>query len=500
MKKKFLYLLFIAGFMCSSCNDWLSTGTITEIEGPDMLNTENGYKSVLTGVYLQSGEQSLYGANTSWYFLDAIAYPYKAESGWRYYIKHNGYLNTTVSTITDAIWNKMYNNIANINYALRYIDKKKELFDEKSYQIIKGEMLGLRGFFHFDLLRMYGVGNLQNREGIEEKLTIPYVIDFSKELAEQVSYKTAIEKILDDLDAAEKLLAAADPIYKGNANVDYSDINYDDFFSNRTLHMNYYAVKATEARVYMWEGSQASLAKAEAAAQEVIDNSGSNWADIESLSNTDLSKRDYTFTSEYIFGLYVYNLASIVNNALSAETTNTDACQIESYTVENGIFTTTEYDSDWNPIPTEDVSDIRYARLLENGNDVYYPVKLRQMTDSYSLFTKRIPLIRLPEMYFIKAECQAKAGNNEEALKTIDIVRHHRGLTSSLSADKDALTVLTSEYMKEFIMEGQFFFYCKRNGLESVNDSYDSPIVSFSDDIYLIPFPTAELEQNRIQE
>ena len=50
----------------------------------------------------------------------------------------------------------------------------------------------------------------------------------------------------------------------------YEALNDDGFFSDRSFRLNYYAVKALLARVYMWEGSDASIALARQEALDVI--------------------------------------------------------------------------------------------------------------------------------------------------------------------------------------------------------------------------------------
>ncbi len=492
-------MLLSAGVLCTSCEDWLSTGTITEIEGPDMMESADGFKSALTGVYLTMGEAEVYGGNLTFEFQDRFAYPYTVKS-WYTDFASLGYEATRIQTIINNIWAKEYNIIANINYALRYLKEDNGVLDPVTYSIIKGELLGLRVFAHFDLLRLYGLGNWPSRADIAGKRTIPYVTELSKDIPRQYTYGEIFKAMEDDLNAAAECLKQ-DPIYKENKGRDYSEINTDGFLSNRTLRMNYYAVRALQARLYLWEGSSESLRKAEIAAQDVIDNAGCQWADLNTLTAPREENRDKTFTTEYVFGLYVYNLNDLTTDATSGNPDSNTSLLLESTYVEDGIFLTTVYDDEWNPSQGEDASDVRYARLLLPSSGYYYPIKLKQVsTDRLYDYYQRIPLIRLPEMYYIKAECLAKAGDNPGALDQLDIVRQHRGLSSELDDSKDAMEELTKEYMKEFISEGQFFFYCKRRGIENISDSNGTNFVTLSDQTYLVPYPKAETDNNRIQD
>jgi hypothetical protein len=74
----------------------------------------------------------------------------------------------------------------------------------------------------------------------------------------------------------------------------------------------------------------------------------------------------------------------------------------------------------------------------------------------------------MTEMYYIAAECAA--GNNDLGFATdlLDSVRVHRNLPkytlSALSSDS-LNTEIRKEYEKEFLGEGQVFFYFKRKNL-----------------------------------
>lgn len=75
--------------------------------------------------------------------------------------------------VLGSVWQKAYNVIANANNALKFIDKRQGVLDPVSYRMIKGELLAIRGMLHFDLMRLYGYGNLANRTDKSTRLTIP---------------------------------------------------------------------------------------------------------------------------------------------------------------------------------------------------------------------------------------------------------------------------------------------------------------------------------------
>ena len=74
------------------------------------------------------------------------------------------------------------------------------------YAQLKAECLGLRAFIHFDLLRLFGWGNLKERPDMLNRLCIPYAFQYTKEIVPQVTVGTALEYMEKDLTEAEKLI------------------------------------------------------------------------------------------------------------------------------------------------------------------------------------------------------------------------------------------------------------------------------------------------------
>ncbi len=90
----------------------------------------------------------------------------------------------------------------------------------------------------------------------------------------------------------------------GKHPADYYDaLNDDGFFSDRTFRLNYFAVKALLARVYMWEGSDASIASARQEASDVI-REGERLG-LYQWVTTDLVSTDPIHSTEHITSLNI---------------------------------------------------------------------------------------------------------------------------------------------------------------------------------------------------
>jgi hypothetical protein len=82
--------------------------------------------------------------------------------------------------------------------------------------------------------------------------------------------------------------------------------------------------------------------------------------------------------------------------------------------------------------------------------------------------SNNLPLVRMSEMYYIAAECATALQDSLTATNLMDSVRVHRGLVkyTQTALKRDSLTVeIGREYQKEFISEGQVFYYYKRRNL-----------------------------------
>jgi hypothetical protein len=138
-------------------------------------------------------------------------------------------------------------------------------------------------------------------------------------------------------------------------------------------------------------------------------------------------------------------------------------------------------------ITTGGVTDIRYARLWQLSGSVYFCTKYWQ-DGTDPAFVNLVPLIRLPEMYYIAAECSDPA----TATDYLNTVREQRGL-ADLPGGLDAAAVqneILKEYQKEFYAEGQMFYYYKRMNLTQIRFSG----IPGSDNVYIMPLPDGELQ------
>ena len=110
-----------------------------------------------------------------------------------------------------------------------------------------------------------------------------------------------------------------------------------------------------------------------------------------------------------------------------------------------------------------------------------------------SVYSKMMPLIRVSELYLNAAEIMLE----EDSRGSMDLYNQllvHRGLEEIRYM---AFSYIEDEWYREFIGEGQLFFFYKRtvaDEMRSALDPYDDISVRTND--YVLPIPDAENQYN----
>ena len=247
--------------------------------------------------------------------------------------------------------------------------------------------------------------------------------------------------------------------------------------------MNYYALKALQARVYMWFGGNANIEKAAICAKEVIDDSFARLIDSET-HNFDTDKRLYP---EHIFNIEITDFNSILANFFDASDIGNDDALYFKPDVLNELYET----------GNENIGlvDTRFTKLFRDDILGKVSDKLRQ--GDYCIYRNIMPLIKLPEMYYILAECNTvkDAPDLAKAIEYLNQVRERRGIIQPIpetATKEEILDELTKEYRKEFICEGQLFYYYKRTGKTEIKLA--TGFREVDDQVYVLPFPDSEIE------
>jgi hypothetical protein len=462
-----MYKIFLlCGLLAfTSCNKWLDVKPKTQVASDDAFSDEQGFKDALTGAYENMTKPESYGRELSYGMIDVLAQNYTGFNTLNEYYQDSkyNYLYAATKGRIDNIWKTNYTTIANINNLIDNIEKaSKNLFTGSDYQVIRGEAYGLRAFNHFDLLRLYAPSYAAG--GADQK-GIPYRAALSTENIKSSTVSEVVAKIIADLLVASDMLKTVDPLVPSNG----IPATSGGYLRDRRYRFNYYAVRALLARVYLYSGDKT---KALECAKEVIDGNAFPATNVSTILNG-----DRILSGEVIFNLNINTLQTSWNTDFSTE-------------ILSGLFLT---DDQWNQVYEVDnggSADYRYLYQTELQNDDFgtrFCIKLRPSTNNNA--TNRLVLMRVSEMYDIAAEC---SGDPNTALGYLNAMRKRRNLQdldASLSAS-EIQDEIFKEYQKEFICEGQLFYYYKRMNLPNIQFT-QTPA---NNTVYVLPKPDDEIE------
>lgn len=470
--KKRLYIIIAAltgAFTFSSCSDWLDVSPKTNVPAEELFETENGYLSALAGIYISMTNEDTYGKNLSFGLMEQLAQMYdKLPDGtndrtnvYIYTQSTSGGYNT--KSLLETIWQAQYNLIANTNNMLKWLNTNGDIvLDESTYNMIQGEALALRAYLHFDLLRGWGPMNYAGNPAAKSAKTIPYrtATDASKQ--PRLTAEVVVEKIINDLLQAKECLN-----YEANLNLsDYEG-------ATRQHRLNYHAVNAMLARVYNYAGNKEMAATY---ANMVIENCG--------LALQNGNDNDPILTKEIIFGINVHELKDNLSEYFAIGEKITTKYYLNISTL-NSIFESVGSESE----------DMRAkGTAFHRNNELQYAISLKYIDNDNEI----IPLIRLPEMYYIASEA---AEYGDDAAERINTVRNKRGISKAkdviCDTDEQRVTALNKEYRKEFYGEGQYFWFLKTHGLTGT--LAHCPDVTLTEENFIFPLPDNEVEYGWVE-
>lgn len=462
-----MFIAFI-GLALGACSDYFDVRPKSQVLAEEMFENEQGFNDQLIGVYKRMASPSLYAQEMTFGLMEVLSQNYDLPVGSPYEeaAKYN-YGNAGIKSKVDAIWSEMYTGIANLNIMLSYIDAKQSVFTGDNYRLYKGEALGLRAFLHFDLLRMFAPAYSVNPAAP----AIPYVREYTTEVTPQSTVAQVTDLVIRDLKDALALLEA-DPLFVADSDQAYSE-------RNRAYRFNYYAVAATLARVYQWRGTPSDMTEALKYARMVIEDQKFSWVHYTAITASQRFERDVLFSNELVFRINLPDMDEAIKpyfhegtstNKLSPSPTKWDAI----YEMDRG------YGQDYRHIYHFDYE----------GSEQYLSKYWQPEAGRYLNF---MPVIRWSEMYYIAAEACVDS-EPAQTIEYLNTVRSYRNLSDfvleeTLSADQIREEIY-KEYRKEFMGEGQLFYYYKRLNYANIPGSSGGA----GERVYKIPMPDNELE------
>jgi hypothetical protein len=155
MKKILLFSL--AALLASGCKNYLEEDTTGLLYGGNVLSTQDGLESALTGAYRGLGNQWTYGflhpsANAATIGSDDVTtHPASNKADWREFDQFNV---STTNQRSGAVYNGCYKAIQGANNVIN--NYTKTVGTKATIDIIAGEAYFIRAFSYYWLTRFYG--------------------------------------------------------------------------------------------------------------------------------------------------------------------------------------------------------------------------------------------------------------------------------------------------------------------------------------------------------
>ncbi len=395
----------ILGMACylSACKDFLGVELpknelVTETVFSDSINASQAVLGIYIAMVNETGLSFGGGALTVYPGLSADEIRLSAEGGEANEFEINSI--SPFNSINYALWSRAYEYIYKANACIEGISNSTGIGNSAKNNLI-AEVKFLRAFIYFNLINIFG--------DVPLVLGVDYTIN-------RIMGATVKENV-------------------------YKQIEEDLLFSQQVLRnlsfkferANYFAVAALLARVYLFQ-KKYSLAKNEA---DKVINSGKF-----SLEK-DLEKVFLLDSKEIIWALL-----PVLSDRETAEgyffVPSSDAVA-PTYLIRQELYNSFE-DGDLRKV-------LWVGEQKIGGNEVQYPQKYRNRRPGGS--AKEIySVLRLAELYLIRAEANLFIGDLKSASDDLNMVRTRSGLTKNTVLDESKIfDTLVQERRKELFCE-----------------------------------------------
>jgi len=454
MKSNKLILLSLVAILSISCENQLQIDPKQNEDATITLSTESGITNILSGIYATAATGDVYGGRIliAADLLGQTGVTSTTDLRWRgTYAGLRQFYNKSIvvdNTFAQAIYSRNYQIINAANTVIENISKVAVPEKQKT---MAAEAAFLRSLAYFDLVRFfakpYEAGQVNSQLGVVIRPNAIY--DFSADLSkERSSVEEVYTLVLSGLTQA-----------------------YADLPAENSFYADKYSAAALLARVYLQQGNYAA---ARAAANDVIENSGHSL----STKYADAFNHD-SDQSEDVF-----------------------AIQITKQTGDNQA--TNHYASEANGGRGGDI-EIRnnYLNKFTDSNDerrnfnYLNPANNRILTNKFKNQFGDVGIIRLAEMYLIRAETNFRLGTiiGDLPINDINRIRTRALATSFLTID---LNTILRERELELGMEG-FLIHDLKRTKRSIDIYADgSEFYLYNSDKLVLPIPLREMDTNKL--
>jgi len=474
MKMKNLkYIIAISTVLgVSACKKTIETAPRDVINSDVALTTLTGVNSLLNTTYANLRGTTYYGQSLK-INPDIMAdniYPIPGLNSNRLITNSVNAPGTHMST-----WGLYTSGINQANLVIDAIPNVPGTDAEKNK--ILGQAYGLRALFYWDLVKLYGYNPQFIQNGFT--LGVPIILKPTPNLAAvtfpaRSSVEEVYKQIETDLLAAEGLL--------------------DNTAGNKYMTKN--VAEAILSKVYLYWGKYTSAATY---ADKVITTSGSTFVTGAAYTSMFYANNNPEAILDVVINLDQNNgnesLQSYYAQFPSDYTKRQDQVAFDTNSEPKVGY------GDFSPTPEllalYETGDVRRGAITTGRKSNVSVVYARKWTPTNgSNFLQNIPLMRISELYLIRAEANLRAGTVIGATPLADLTKIRT--RAGLAAVPVTIAAILKERRVELAFEGDRWFDLVRLGMDIPKSSAlgNLPAIAATDYRILAPIPVADLSAN----
>lgn len=447
IRSRALLIFGIFNLVFNSCEDQLEIEPLASISDESAIIDERSLETAVRGAYRSLGSNGYYGGDyTLQGFVPSGNVVYQVFNNLQdlNFLPEDGSFQSS--------WNAIYNTI---NITNNIIAKEPTIADPKLTKQERNKLLGeahfIRALAYFDLVRAFG--------GVPLKLAPTSGINNESQL-QRSSLEETYQQVLDDLSIAEELLP-------------------DEINRVRATQSTAWALSA---RVHLYLGNW----------QQAIQYAS------QVIELNEAYEPTVPFESWFSNGA-VQTKESIFELAFSPQNTNGLRTPM-SLQARGGEYRFRPSDEMVNTLNQFELGGTRLSLLdsvTQSGTTLYAGALYYR-----SPATDPIYVLRIAELYLIRAEALAQVNDLEGALSDLNLIRNRASLPDSgATTQSEILDAILEERRLEFLWEGHRYFDLIRTGKLEEEIERLKPNLDITPKQNLFPIPANEviiggLEQN----
>lgn len=447
----------------TSCEGLLDKEPSDQLSLEETFKDVAGAKTALAGAYSSLNELAYYQRNM-------MVYPELASGNLKFYKDKNRLLEDVYlfsQTATDCSLNEtytyLYTLLNNLNNIIQYTPQSEGAQKDKNR--ILAEARAMRALIHFDLVRLYAQPYSYTSSASHDGIVVNLTPRLYNDLPVRATVAETYEAIINDLTEAISLFDDSNAVFSGG---------YSQNYFNKDV------MRALLARIYLYQGNwQSAYAQANLI---IISNTYSLFTNQNYVASWDMA----TPSTESIFEIAIPANFAGTSLGIYYDTTRTELMYAATEDVLS-LFSDT------------DVRGRNYLFATKTNAGVTY--RIPKKYNKSAAASLPVKLLRLSEMYLIRAESAAELDNFTQATEDLNRIRLRADASATALEWSDKSTLLDAillERRKELVFEGHWLFDLIRRQKDIIRSDCSTSVCNLphTDHRVILPIPKTTLEVN----